>query len=474
MFRFRQNREFLNPESEWWTNHGQEKRPREMFRKGEDRALKDYLRIFGPAAFFTIIGFIVAYQFVQPAPPKRVVIATGMEEGAYYAYGKRYSEILARDGITLEVLSTAGSVENIKLLEAETGGVDVAFLQGGTGSLATSEELVSLGSLYLEPLWFFCRTHLSVDQISDLKGKRIAVGGKGSGTRVLSMQLLELNGLTSAPNLLVSEGGNKAAKMLLEGRVDAAFFVTSHRSSVVKMLLESKKVRLMNLDRVEAYTTRYRFLKEVRLPEGVIDFERNIPSRDITLLAPAAQLVAREDFHPALIDLLLEAAQGIHGVGGLFEEYDEFPSTKYLDFPLNKEARRFYESGPPFLKRHLPFWAATLVDRLKIMLLPLIILLLPFFKLMPAIYRWRVRSRIYRWYSELEGVDPRIQKDDSGGRVEEYLAELDRIEDKVTKVSIPLSYSEELYDLRLHIEMLRNELRKQGEKNTLLEEKEQP
>jgi len=443
-----------------------------MFRKGGDKALKDYLRIFGPAAFLTMIGFIVAYQFVQPAPPKRVVIATGMKEGAYYAFGNAYSEILARDGIALEVLSTAGSAENIKLLEAETGGVDVAFLQGGTGTLATSDDLVSLGSLYLEPLWFFCRAHLSVNQISDLKGKRIAVGRKGSGTRMLSMQLLEVNGLTSAPNLLVSEGGNKAAEMLLEGRVDAAFFVTSHRSSVVKMLLESEKVRLMSFDRVEAYTTRYRFLKEVRLPEGVIDFKKNIPSRDVTLLAPAAQLVAREGFHPALIDLLLQAAEGIHGGGGLFEAPGEFPSTKYLDYPLDKEARRFYESGPPFLRRHLPFWAATLVDRLKIMLLPLLVLLFPLFKLMPPIYRWRVRSRIYRWYSELEGVDPRMQQDDSGERAKEYLAELDRIEGQVMKVSVPLSYSKELYDLRLHIEMLRNELQKVNGTNTLLEQKE--
>ena len=445
-----------------------------MFRKGEDRALKDYLGIFGPAAFFTVLGFIVAYQFVQPAPPKQVVIATGMKEGAYYAYGKSYSEILARDGITLEVLSTAGSAENIKLLEAETGGVDVAFLQGGTGTLAAADDLVSLGSLYLEPLWLFYRANNSVDQISDLKEKRIAVGKKGSGTRMLAMQLLELNGLTSAPDLLISEGGEKAAKMLLEGSVDAAFFVTSHRSTVVRMLLESEKARLLSFDRAEAYTPRYRYLKEVRLAEGVIDFEKNIPSRDIILLAPAAQLVAREDFHPALIDLLLQAAEGIYGPGGLFEEPDEFPSTKYLDFPLDKEARRFYESGPPFLRRHLPFWAATLVDRLKIMLLPLLVLLLPFFKLMPPVYRWRVRSRIYRWYSELEGVDPRLQKNDIAGRVDQYLAKLDKIEDKVTRVSIPLSYTEELYQLRLHIEMLRNELRKIGEKNTLVEEQERP
>ncbi len=441
-----------------------------MTRRGRDRSTWEYIKVYGPAIILTVVGFIVTYQFVGPAPPKHIVIATGMKEGAYYAYGKAYSEIFAREGVTLEVKSTAGSVENIKLLEAEAGAVDIAFLQGGTGTLATSSNLVSLGSLYFEPLWIFYREDTQVDLPPNLRGKRIAVGGEGSGTKVLVMKLLELNGLTSPPTVIVSVGGEKAAKMLLAGEIDAASLVTSHRSSVVQMLLRSKNVRLLSANRAEAYTTRLRFLHRVKLPEGVIDLRNNIPPGDITLLAPAAQLVVRKDFHPALIDLVLQAATETHAAGGLFERPDEFPSPQYLDFPLGKEAQRFYKSGPPFLSRHLPFWAATLVDRLKIMLLPFLALLFPLFKLMPPIYRWRMRSRIYHWYSELEAVDSRIQKNHAVEQIDEYLAELDRIEDMASTVSVPLSFSKELYDLRLHIEMLRNELlktagRKEGAKD---------
>jgi TRAP transporter TAXI family solute receptor len=440
-----------------------------LTRRGRDRSTWEYIKVYGPAIILTVVGFIVTYQFVGPAPPKHIVIATGMKEGAYYAYGKAYSEIFAREGVALEVKSTAGSVENIKLLEAEAGAVDIAFLQGGTGTLATSSNLVSLGSLYFEPLWIFYREDTQVDLPPNLRGKRIAVGGEGSGTKVLVMKLLELNGLTSPPTVIVSVGGEKAAKMLLAGEVDAASLVTSHRSSVVQMLLRSKNVRLLSANRAEAYTTRLRFLHRVKLPEGVIDLRNNIPPGDITLLAPAAQLVVREDFHPALIDLVLQAATETHAAGGLFERPGEFPSPQYLDFPLGKEAQRFYKSGPPFLRRHLPFWAATLVDRLKIMLLPFLALLFPLFKLMPPIYRWRMRSRIYHWYSELEAVDSRIQKNHAVEQIDEYLAELDRIEDMASTVSVPLSFSKELYDLRLHIEMLRNELlkiagRKEGDK----------
>ena len=431
-----------------------------VLKKSEVRTTWEYIKIYGPAVFLTIVGFIIAYQFVDPAPPNRIVIGTGSTEGSYYAFGEAYSEILARDKVTLEVRSTAGSVENIKLLEADSGGVDVAFLQGGTGTLATADDLLSLGSLYFEPLWLFGRADISFRQASDLGGKRIAVGQEGSGTRILSMLLLELYGLTSSPTQIVSEGGNNAAEMLVKGRLDAAFFVTSPHTPAVKLLLESKKARLLSFDRMKAYTTRFRYLSKIELPEGVIDFKNDIPPRDVNLIASTAQLAVRKGFHPALIDLLLRAAREVHGTGGLFEKPGEFPSANYVDFPLSKDARRFYTSGPPFLRRYLPFWAANLVNRLKIMLLPLLALFFPLFKLMPPIYRWRIRSRVYRWYSELEEIDPIVQKGVTAAEVEKYLVELDRIEEKVSNVSIPLSYSEELYDLRLHIEMLRNKLRK--------------
>jgi TRAP transporter TAXI family solute receptor len=408
---------------------------------------------------FALIGFIVAYQFVNPAPPDQIALGTGRPEGNYYALGQAYHKILARDKIKVDVRSTSGSIENIGLLQTDSDGVDVAFIQGGTGGSVAADRLISLGSLYFEPLWLFYRKDIDLNHLTDLKDQRIAVGPDGSGTQALARQLLELNTLTAESINLLPAGGEEAAAMLLQGDLDAAFFVIAASSPVVNTLLRSEAVALFSFDRAAAYTRHFQFLSAVTLPEGVIDFSQNIPTRDTTLLAAATNLVARRDLHPALIDLLLQAAQEVHGQGGLFEKSHQFPSPQHIEFDLSKESRRFYASGPPFLQRYLPFWAATLVDRLKVMLLPLVALLLPLFRIMPPLYRWRVRSRIYRWYSELATVDPESYNHLSGEKLKKNLAELNRIEDEVSKVTIPLSYSVELYELRLHLEYLRYKLR---------------
>jgi TRAP transporter TAXI family solute receptor len=434
-------------------------------RKKEKPDTKEKIKIFGPAIVIVIVGFMVAYQFVAPAPPRNISIGTGSEKGAYFAYGKKYSELFAKEGISLDGKITAGSAENLKLLEAESDGVDIAFVQGGMGTLAKTEKLVSLGSLYFEPLWIFHRNGLTLNRLSDLKGLRIAVGEEGSGTKVLTMQLLGLNGITAKNTRLLSYESVQAAEGLLKGEVDVAFFVTTHRSSYLWPLLKSKSITLMGLERAEAYALRYHYLHVLKLPEGVIDFQDNIPSRDLTLVAPSTQLVARSDLHPALIELFLRTAEEVHKSGGGFERRGEFPAPKYLDFELSHEAKRFYQSGTPFLQRYLPFWVANFLNRMKIMLLPLVALLYPLFKLMPPIYRWRMRSRIYRWYSELETVDPEMRKEDLTKNLEEYLSVLDNLEEKVSTISVPLAFSEELYSLRLHIDMLRNKLYKAREEN---------
>lgn len=425
----------------------------------------DRVKIFGPSILLTIFGFILAYQFVDPAPPKRVRIGTGSREGTYYAYGNTYREILAENGISLEVKSTAGSAENLKLIEAESNGVDIAFVQGGMAPMAKTKELVSLGSLYFEPLWIFHQTDFAFRRLSDLKGLRLAVGAEGSGTKILAMKLLGLNGITSKNTQILSYGGQQASDKLLNGELDVAFFVTTYRSAYVKKLLTSRSVKLMGLDRAEAYALRYHYLYVLKLPEGVFDLDANIPSRDLTLVAPATQLVARSDLHPALIDLILQAAEKIHGAGGGFEKEGEFPSKKYLDFELSEEAKRFYKSGPPFLQRYLPFWVANFLERMKVMLLPLVVLLFPLFKLMPSIYRWRVRAKIYRWYSKLETIDFETQKKTVTAQFDEYISELERLEETVSKISVPLAFAEELYHLRLHIDMLRNRLQQKRERN---------
>ena len=433
-------------------------------KKKEKLDAKEKLKIFGPAMVITIVGFVVAFQFVAPAPPRNIIIGTGSPKGAYFAFGKKYSELFAKENIALEVKITAGSAENLKLLEADSGGVDIAFIQGGMGTLAKTEKLVSLGSLYFEPLWIFHQKGLTLNRLSDLKGLRVAVGEEGSGTKVLTMQLLGLNGITAKNTQLLSYDPLKAAERLLKGEIDVAFFVTTHRSPYLRLFLKSKSITQMGLQRAEAYALRYHYLHVLKLPEGVIDFQDNIPSRDLTLVAPSTQLVARSDLHPALIELFLQTAKKVHEPGGGFERRGEFPAPKYLDFELSQEAKRFYQSGPLFLQRYLPFWVANFLNRMKIMLLPLVALLYPLFKLMPPIYRWRMRSRIYRWYSELETVESEINREDLTANLDEYLLILDNLEDKVSNISVPSAYSEELYSLRLHIDMLRNKLYRAREK----------
>ncbi|MGB5749190.1 MAG: TAXI family TRAP transporter solute-binding subunit [Desulfobacterales bacterium] len=421
--------------------------------------LKEKLIIFSPAVVLAILAFVFAYYFVDPFPPRRISIGCGPPEGANFKYAQAYREILAKEGISLELRSTAGSAENLKLLGAASGGVDVAFVQGSMKSLAQNTDLVSLGSLFFEPLWIFHRTNLALRRIPDLKGLRLAVGKEGGGTKILTMRLLELNGVNSQNTRILSYGYQKAADMLLNGEVDVAFFVSTHLASHVINLIDSKSVKLMGLERAEAYALLYHFLYVLKVPEGVIDLEANIPARDLTLVAPTTQLVARPDLHPALINLLLEAAEIVHEFGGDFEREGEFPTPKYLDFKLSQDAERFYKFGPPFLQRYLPFWIAILVSRMTILLLPLVAVVLPLFKLMPLVYRWRMRSKIYRWYSKLRAFDPERHKEEGTERLKEYLVKLEGIEAKVSNISVPLSYSEELYHLRMHIDLLRSKLK---------------
>jgi TRAP-type uncharacterized transport system substrate-binding protein len=421
--------------------------------------LKEKLIILCPAVVIAILAFLVAYYFVDPFPPRRISIGCGPPEGANFIYAQAYQEILSKEGIALDLRNTAGSAENLKLLGAASGGVDIAFVQGSLKSLVPKTDLVSLGSLFFEPLWIFHSNGLALRRIPDLKGLRLAVGEEGSGTKILTMRLLELNGVNSHNTRILSYGYQKAADMLLNGEVDVAFFVSTHRAAHVIKLIDSKLVKLMGFERAEAYALLYHFLYVLKVPEGVIDFEANIPARDLTLVAPTTQLVARPDLHPALINLLLEAAEIVLESGGDFEREGEFPAPKYLDFKLSPEAERFYKSGPPFLQRYLPFWVAILVSRITILLLPLVAVILPLFKLMPLIYRWRMRSRIYRWYSKLRAFDPERHKEEATERLQEYLAGLDGIEEKVSNISVPLSFSEELYHLRMHIDLLRGKLK---------------
>ena len=431
--------------------------------KKRGRILKIRLGIFGLGIIVTILGFIVAYQFVEPAPPRTITMGTGDKSGAYYAFAQRYREILARDGVTLEIRNTAGSVENLRLLEAKEGGVDIAFVQGGIGNPADHPDLQSLASLYFEPVWVFYHRGLQIKRLPDMRGKKIAIGPEESGVSALATKLLAVNGVNAQTATLLPLGGEKAVEALHEKRAEVAFFVLSPQSSLIQNLLLQKDFNLLSFERGDAYQRAYPFLSPLKLPEGVMDFEKNVPGRDILLIASAANLVVRQGFHPALVDLLLGAAVEVHSAPGLFQDLNEFPSQKYLDFPLQKEAQRFLRSGPTLLKKYLPFWAAVFIERAKVMLLPFFTLLIPLIRFFPPGFRLKMRSRIYRWYRHLEEIDVKGAQSTSPEEIRTYILELGKMEKEVMHVSVPLSYAGELYTLRLHIAHVQESLRRAEE-----------
>ncbi len=427
----------------------------QLIRKG--KTLKELVKIYGFGFCVACLIMVGAYQFVEPAPPKTFTIATAGADGSYFAFAERYRQLLAKEKIDLQILETSGSVENLRLLDEQK--VDVAFLQGGVGSAGEFPQMQGLASLYLEPLWIFARKGLGVSAIRDLVGRRVGIGPEGSGTRQIALQMFTDNNLLGPGQVeLLPLGGTEGAAQLAQGTIDALFLVTKAGTPLLQKLLLDSRLELVSLRRAESYTRLHRYLSHIVLPEGVLDLEHNLPARDIHLIAPAATLVTNGQLHPALTDLLMQVITRVHRDAALLTTTRKYPSPDNLDFPLNEEAERFYRNGPPFLQRYLPFWAASLIDRLKVMILPLIALILPLTKVLPPTYRWRMRSRIYRWYEELHELDLYARENAGIETVTEVIATLDAMEQEVRQVEVPLSFAEELYHLRLHIELLRNQL----------------
>ena len=420
----------------------------------------DLLITIGPALLITIAAFWFASKFIKPAPPNKIVITTGSEDGAYFKYAKRYQSILARNDITLEILPSIGSSENIKRLNENSA--DIAFVQGGTSVVEQDSVLTTLGSLYYEPLWFFYQKNGALNQLTDFKDKKIAIDEEGSGTRTVAMQLMSDNQMISTVEALPL-GGAAAGQALVSGQIDAVMMITSPTAEAVQELLNNENIVLMDFERADAYIRLHRYLSKITLHEGIIDLAKNIPPNKTTLIAPTVNLVARDELHPALVYLLLQAADEVHSHAQLFETKNEFPSPKYNEFPVNEVATRYYKSGAPFLQRYLPFWIATLIDQMKVMLVPLLALMLPLSKIIPPVLRWRTRSKIYRWYEQLRTIDQKSHEENDAHNIRNLVAELNKIENEVHKVEVPLSYEDQLYNLRLHLNLVRDKLTQSAE-----------
>ncbi|WP_342380601.1 ABC transporter substrate-binding protein [Myxococcus stipitatus] len=411
-----------------------------------------------PAVLLMGAAFAAAFHFIEPAPPKTLVLAMSPDEGGFRFYARKYQDFLARHGITLELRSTKGSIDNIALLADEHSGVDVAFVQSGTvASDKAAENVVSLGSLSYVPLWVFHRGE-PLEDVRQLKGRRIAVGPEGSGTRALALTLLKANGIEAEPTVLLPLERDAAVEQLKQGQLDAVFLISPAESPIIHKLAAVPGIRLLSFSRAEAYSRRFTYLSRLVLPRGVFNLAADIPEQDVEVLAPTANLVARDSLHPALAYLLMRAASEVHGKAGLLDGAGEFPAPRETGFPLSSEARRYYEAGVPLLQRYLPFWAANLVDRLWVMLVPFIAVVVPLFRIIPALYQWRIRSRIVRWYARLKEIE--IQLDENPGRemLEDMLKRLEEAEREVNRIPMPLSYAENLYFFREHIEVVRRRL----------------
>ncbi|WP_265946574.1 TAXI family TRAP transporter solute-binding subunit [Dechloromonas sp. A34] len=408
------------------------------------------------------IGFVVAYQFVQPAPPSHIVITTGGESGAYYQFAQRYAAILARSGVTLEVRASAGSLENLERLKKDEA--QVGFVQGGVIEAKDDEEaedsgLLSLGSMFYEPVWVFYRGDKTLTRLTDLRGKRIAIGQEGSGVRQLAQQLLAANELEADASLLPL-AGLKAAEELQQGRIDAAFIIAAEKAPVVQVLLRSPGIKVMSFAQSGAYQRRFPFLTKLTFPHGVADLVRDFPPEDIKVLAPTANLIVRDDLHPALQTLLLQATSEVHGKTGFFQDAGEFPSYKDPMLPLSPEAARYFKSGSPFLQRYLPFWLAVLIDRLIVLLVPIIALLIPLLKVAPAIYTWRVRSKVFRCYGELKFLEDDLKNHFEAAKLADYRSRLDAIDEEASLLHVPLGFTDLVYTLREHINLVQHILDK--------------
>ena len=414
--------------------------------------------VLGRRAFIVVavvVAAVLVAWFLESTKPRRIVMASGPVDGLHHELALRYKAILARNGVTVVERVTTGADENARLLREPQSGVDVAFMLGGVVPPAEREGLEMLAALYYEPLWVFYRGDETLSQLDELRYKRIAIGTPGQGVRAFLEPLLAANNVTGFNSKFVPLGNVEALHALQAGEVDAVCLLGAVRSPAVFQALHDKDLKLMSHERAEAYERRYAHITALSLPPGTVDLALRIPENEVSLFGTEAMLVARTGLAPAITDLLVDAARELHSGQGYFEARTTFPNTGVVDLPVSVEADRHMRFGPSLLQRHLPFFVASYVERLVILLVPVLFLLVPLINWLPQLMRWRARSRVYRWYGELALLERDVDRRQGELPIERWLADLDRIEHAASHVRLPKSMASEGYTLREHIGLVR-------------------
>jgi TRAP-type uncharacterized transport system substrate-binding protein len=420
---------------------------------------RDGLMVGVPAGLIIVGAFAFTGKLVQSAPPSHIRMISGSEGSSYRTLADKYKKIIEAHGVKVDVVPSEGAFDNLEHLANPKDAIDVGFVQGGLADGVDISHLVSLGTVFTQPLMVYYRLPEPIDRLSELKGKRIAIGAEGSGTHALALKLLKANDMDDKTATLVPEHGEDAARALADGKIDAAFLMgDSATTQVMRSLREAPGVRLMSFRQAEGYVRKLKFLSHMTLPEGALDLGKNYPSEDVSLIGPAVELVARKDIHPAVSDLLISAAREIHSGPGMYRKAGEFPASLEHDFPVSNDAIRYYKTGGQLLYKALPFWLASLVDRVLVVVLPLLVILLPMSRAVPTIYRWRVRSRIYRWYGALMAIEREMTRARTDDERRDIARRLDDIQHAVAELKTPLSFADQLYVLRDHVAHVRGRL----------------
>jgi TRAP transporter TAXI family solute receptor len=400
----------------------------------------------------------VAFLIVETMPPRRIAMATGFESGGFQKIGRQYQAVLEKAGVRLRLIETSGSMANLALLRDPGSGIAVALIQDGTIGAGEAADLESLGTLFYQPVWIFCRSEIAGMTPSALRGRKVSVGPQGSGARALLLELFKRNGLDREIGELLALEPQSAAEKLLAGEIDAAAFIAQWDAPAVRGLIGDERVRLAAFPQADAYVALYPFLSKVTVPRGVGDLAKDLPPADVTLFAPKASLVVRRDLNAAIKDLLLSAATQIHSGAGIFHRAGRFPAAEGTDLPLAQEAVRFYRSGPPLLQHSFPFWLASLIGRLLVLIVPIVAVLYPIMRWLPAAYGWLMQSRIARLYGELRLLEDEILAEGTAASPE-LVERLRRLEKQANQLRMPIAYESMSYLLRNRVAVVSDRMR---------------
>jgi NMT1-like family len=420
----------------------------------------DLAQTLGPVLILSTVAILVALHYVRPAPPSSLTLSSGPVGSTFRTDAEQYKKILARNGIELKIVTSEGSLDNLKRLSDPNSGVDVALVQSGIPAISESSDVVSLGSVFYQPLTIFYRSRKPLHRLSELHEDRIAIGPEGSGTRFLALALLKANEIEPNGNTRLLElEGDPARTALLHRQVDAIFLTgDSASTTTIREMLHAEGIRLFDFSQAEAYVRRFPYLSNLELPPGAFDLGENLPPSTLHMLAPTVELLAHSSLHPALSDLLIEAAMEVHGHSSLLQKAGQFPTPLVHSFPISTEATRYYKTGKTFAYRYLPFWLASLLERALVVLVPICVVVIPGLRYLPQLYNWRIQSRIHRRYGELMALEREAQGHLSAQRRAQLLDRVDEIEKAVITVKMPGSHAEALYGLRQHIRFVRENL----------------